>query len=492
MSLHLDFFALHRSPFADEAHTSVVIGTRALRKLVSRIQATLRDGGSRVGVYGVEGVGKTCLARALPKLFAGNARVATLFEPDGDWRSVRTALARDWQLAGERLSRASLLEAARDHRLVLVIDRAEQAPESLLDHLDVLQQIRDEDGGAVVTAILFVRSGGEGGEDGDAKTPALAWLERTGAARLRFEPLAPDSVADFIERQLVGAGYQGAPLFTPRATLAIHAETAGVPGAISALCEQLLIEAAAKRLRTLDEPFVRSRETPSRERVALGAEDGEEAWDDADHHPRESASVELLLEHAIRPPDPRPTERQPARAEDANPEDPELEAYLSAPPSAAELRAIRGGFLQRNARLFSAITAAVALGGVLVAHWLNESRADVDPASAAAAHEVVAAQPNGPAPTPSPAHPGTVLGRLRGPIMPAPVAAPRSSRAASRPQRGNLLQTGLPLRRSGDLVDDDAVSPPASALPDEDPEKDLPDLRPADLTTPGERSNSSP
>ncbi len=323
MSLHLDFFALHRSPFADEAHASVVIGTRALRKLVSRIQAALRDGGSRVGVCGVEGVGKTCLARALPKLFAGNARVATLFEPDGDWRSVRTALARDWQLAGERLSRASLLEAARNHRLVLVIDRAEQAPESLLGHLDVLQEIRDDDGGAVVTAILFVRSGGD---DGDATTPALAWLERTGAARLRFEPLAPDSVADFIERQLVRAGYQGAPLFTPRATLAIHAETAGVPGAISALCEQLLIEAAAKRLRTLDEPFVRSRETLPRERVALGGEDGEEAWDDADHHPRESASVELLLEHAIRPADPRPTERQPARAGDTDHEDPELEA----------------------------------------------------------------------------------------------------------------------------------------------------------------------
>ena len=489
MSLHLDFFALHRSPFADEAHASVVIGTRALRKLVSRIQATLRDGGSRVGVYGVEGVGKTCLAHALPKLFAGNARVATLFEPDGDWRSVRTALARDWQVAGERLSRAGLLEAARNHRLVLAIDRAEQAPESLLEHLDALQEIRDDDGAAIVIVILFVRSSGE---DSDASTPAHAWLERTGAARLRFEPLVPDSVSDFIERQLVRAGYQGAPLFTPRATLAIHAETAGVPGAISALCEQLLIEAAAKRLRTLDEPFVRSRQTLPRERVALGAEDGEEAWDDADHHPRESASEELLLEHAITPADPCPAERRPARAGDADHEDPELEAYLSAPPSAAELRAIRGGFLQRNARLFAAITAAAALGGVLIAHWLNESRTSIDPASAAAAQEVAAARPNDPAPTPSPAHPGTVLGRLRGPISPAPVAAPRSSIAAPRARRGNLLQTGLPLRRSGDLADEDAVSPPASALPDEDPEKDLPDLRPSDLATPGERSNSNP
>ncbi len=489
MSLHLDFFALHRSPFADEAHTSVVIGTRALRKLVSRIQATLRDGGARIGVCGVEGVGKTSLARALPKLFAGNARVVTLFEPDSDWRSVRISLARDWQLAGERLSRAGLLEAARKHRLVLVIDSAEQAPVSLLDHLDVLQEIRDEDGAAVVTVILFVRSTGE---EGDAAPPALAWLERTGAARLRFEPLAPDSVADFIERQLVRAGYQGSPLFTPRAALAIHAETAGVPGAISALCEQLLIEAAAKRLRTLDEPFIRSRQMLPRERAALGAEDGEEAWDDADHHPRESASEELLLEHAIAPPDPRSVVRRTARTGDVGDEDPELEAYLSAPPSEAELRAIRGGFLRRNARLFAAITTAVALGGVLVALLLEAPQAGGDPAPAPATHEVVAARPNGSMPTPSASIPGPILGRLRGPVSPAPVAAPRRSSGATAPRRNDLFENASPLQRAGDLVDDDALSPPASALPVEDPEPDLPDLRPKDLVPEGELSNSDP
>jgi hypothetical protein len=176
----------------------------------------------------------------------------------------------------------------------------------------------------------------------------------------------------------------------------------------------------------------------------------------------------------------------------AGDEDPELEAYLSAPPSEAELRAIRGGFLRRNARLFAAITAAVALGGVLVALLLDAPRGAGDPAAAPATHEIVAARPNGSMPTPAPSIPGPILGRLRGPVSPAPVAAPRRSSDATAPRRDELFENTSPLQRAGDLVDDDALSPPASALPVEDPELDLPDLRPQDLVPAAELSNSHP
>ncbi len=477
MSEILDFYGLERSPFADEAHTCVVIGTRALRKVVSRIQATVRDGGARIGVLGAPGIGKTSLARALPKLFAGNTRVATILDPSQDWKSLRLALARDWQLGGGKLARAALLGAARGHHIVLVVDRAEQARPALLRHLDALQAIQDASGAPVVTVVLFVRSARD---EEDARSEALEWLERSQATLIPFEPLAPEAVADFIERQLRGAGYRGSPLFTPRAALAIHTETNGVPGAIARLCERLLAEAAARRLRTIDEPFVRSRHDAMPALVELTGRPGdavEDAWDDADHHPRETPSDELLLEQAIASP-PRGAPRIDALDPDLV-RDPELEAYLSAPPTAAELRAIRGGFVRRNLWPFAAVSAAAVLGGLLLARLSS-----TEPVGNAALQTTSAAPPA--ATTQHAPANGPVLGRLRGPVTAAPATDARRAAAPPRAPLDSTVPIESPLRRAGDL-DDSALPAPRRIISahDEDPGPlDLRDDRPKDLAPP--------
>lgn len=510
----LEHFGLERAPFADEPHAGGVIGTRALRKLVARIQAALRDGKSRIGVCGVDGIGKSALAGALPKLFAGNTRVATLLDPAARaWPEIRVDLAREWQLGGERLSRASLLEAARSHRLVLVIDRAEEAPRALLSHLDVLQGIRDEDGAAVVTVILFVRANED---EAEAPPPALAWLTGSEAPLLPFEPLSPDAVTDYIERRLRRAGYRGSPLFTPRAALAIHAETAGVPGAVSRLCEQLLAEAAARRLRSIDEPFVRTRQQTPRALAALTAEDDDPAWDDADHHPRETGTDELLLDQAVPSPNGRPIlAAVPApEAGGTAVDDPELEAYLSAPPTAAELRAIRGGFVRRSLRPFALATGAVLLGGLLLALILGDASDEPtggagDPGADAATDPALARDlrpesrpdprldPRLGTPIDDPAtapdgSPGPVLGRVRGPAPPPPPPPTGSPKAKPTPNRaGEAMASGAPaLVPAGELDRADGPEPAQDVTGEDEAVSEVPDFRPPDLVAPARIDDS--
>lgn len=470
MSNPLAHFGLDRAPFADESPAVDVIGTRALRKVVARIQAALRDGRPRIAVHGPAGIGKTCLAAALPKLFAGHARVATIPDPELEWRALRSALARSWQLDGERLSRTTLLAAAGRARLVLLVDRAEQAPESLLGHLDVLQSITGERETPLVTTIFFLQTPAE---TPSVPSAAQAWLERHEAVRLAFEALTPEAVADYIQRKLRRAGQPASPIFTPRAALAIHAETAGIPGAVSRLCGELLEIAAARRLRSIDEPFVRSRGESANARATLADETGF-AWDDADHHPRETPGEPRAHASATpRPappararaytqahlPPPLPTEPSMPDADGARPRgasgpgptpaagdpaerldeasvDPALEAYLSAPPTEAELRAIRGGFLRRFARPFLVASLAVAVGGVLLALWMPDERAPAmassDDARSAASESKGTSGAHAHQATATVGRvaeiDGVVLGRLRGPVEPAavPIAAQRS------------------------------------------------------------------
>lgn len=507
MSEHLDYFGLERSPFADEATASVVIGTRALRKVVARIQAALRDGEPRLGVLGVPGIGKSCLAHALPKLFAGRTRVATIPDPRQAWPDLRLELARTWQLPGEKLSRAGLLEAAQGDRLVLVIDQAETAPTSLLEHLDVLQKIGGANGKPVVNAILFV--GTPPAEDAVASEP-LRWLESSQATLIRFEALEPSAVPDYLERRLARAGYRGAPLFTPRAALEIHAETDGVPGEIGRVCERLLREAARRRLRTIDEPFVRALDAAPGSLAKASRLDDDTAWDDADHHPRETPSGELLLDREIAPAAPlglvRPTTPPRAERPPAALEDPDLEAYLSAPASPAELRAIRGGALRRNARPFAVIAAAALTGGVLLAWALGDGqpRSAAPPTPANESPRLEAGIPSGlgadDANSP-PASPGLVLGRPRGPAQALPAAGPgstatRASEGPTRPPTERRSTPSATLARGALQLPGASAGPAAEErapdelddLPGISPEHDLPDLRPTDLAPPASLS----
>lgn len=497
MSTALEIFGFERAPFADELPAADMIGTRSLRRVVSRIQAALRDGYAQVAVVGAPGIGKTCLANALPSLFAGSTRVALLPEPGVEWPAIRPALARQWQLPGDKLSRNGILEAARSHRLVLVVDRAESARDAIIGHLEALQAIQDEDGSPVVTVILFLRPTRE---DGELPADLLAWIERCHSARIEFEPLAPDAVSDYIERRLRRAGHRGAALFTPRATLAIHAETGGVPREISRVCSELIGEAAVRRMRSIDEPFVRSRRASVAELATLARRPDEEAWDDADHHPRETDGSELVLEEAAarrRPPDAMPRgPASPAVGRDEAIGDPELEAYLSAPPTAAELRAIRGGFLRRNGRSLLLATAAVVVGGLLLA-WLlpGGDRIGADPAGPLQGSNVANAPPTsggdleiapGLPAAEAEAASGVVLGRVRGPIAGTARAgaAPESpARRVLQGTRSHSMNAGAsPLRSSSDLAEQDLWARQPESLPFEDgADSDSPDLRPVDL-----------
>ncbi len=261
MSSYLRFYELERSPFDGGGRTQVVLGTRAVRDAFGTIRAGIEAGDSRICVSGEAGLGKTSLARALPKLLGEQARVAVVPDPTIGWETARPAIARQWGVQDGGLARPALLAIRKDRPLVLVIDQAECADDDFLDHLDVLLCYRTPDDRPVVQSVLMARlSNGEGEA---AATPLHWWLDRIHTLQLEFAPLPLDGVAPYIEKHLRRAGWRGAPLFDAAAAAAIHGHTGGVPGAISDLCERLLIEAAGRSLDAIDAPFVEAFCTPA-------------------------------------------------------------------------------------------------------------------------------------------------------------------------------------------------------------------------------------
>ena len=211
MSAYLKFFELERSPFDAKAQAQVVLGTRAIRDAFATIESGIAEGASRICVNGGPGMGKTSLARALPKLLGDKACVALVPDPALSWESSRTTLARQWGVESSGLARAALIEAATERPLVLVIDQAEKADENFLDHLDVILSYRSKSNTPVVQSVLLARLGGETESDApnEAARPLIWWLDRIQTLQLEFAPLPRDGVQPYIHKHPKRAGWQG-------------------------------------------------------------------------------------------------------------------------------------------------------------------------------------------------------------------------------------------------------------------------------------------
>jgi type II secretory pathway predicted ATPase ExeA len=249
LSTYLTHFALCHPPFDESEGTRVVIGTGAIREMRDSIRTGLEAGETRIGVLGDSGLGKTCLARALPKLLGNSFRVALLRDAGLAWSEADRHMTRQWDLTEREASSPLPSTDGRAPRLVLVIDQAERATAAFLDQLDSLLARGQEGTGPLVQSVLFARPD-------PVDSPLLDWLDRRHARQEGFPPLALEGVASYVDKRMRRAGWTGEPLFEEAAVHAIHQVARGIPGTISSLCSTHLVAAAQANLQKIDAAFV--------------------------------------------------------------------------------------------------------------------------------------------------------------------------------------------------------------------------------------------
>jgi len=513
MSSYLRFFELEHSPFEGEGQSQVVLGTRALKEALSTIRTGLEDGVARICVSGGSGMGKTSLARALPKLLGDEARVAVVLDPGVPWNDLRPSIARQWGRE-DGLARAGLIESSRERRLLIVIDQAEKADAEFLDHLDVILSYRSEEDRPVVQSVLIANLSTAGRPE---PPPLVWWLDRIQTLQLEFAPLPREGVDAYIQKHLKRAGWRGERIFTPEAAETIHGYTAGIPREIGRVCEALLSRAAERDLQHIDADLVHE------------YCDGSDEADDAIESELDDLALEQALEHfasddtsaeeetdacvtlteevpgtdgatptegegeaaeleLTTPVDGTELEAQAANDEhdgtpplvleaepvasndetDAAEEPPQtsFDVYLSRPPTAEELRALNGGFFTRYSRTVVGLTVATLVVAGLGFALLREPAPGVDgaydetPGGIPRSGSAGESSWNPPAARPPAAEvilPGAeprVLARVRGPVIRADVPiddspAPEQPGSNSAASSGPLATTAATTPNSG-------------------------------------------
>ncbi len=304
MATYLKYHQLERSPFEGAGSDRLVLATEALRRAYAEIKLGLDEGAPRICLGGGPGIGKSSLARALPKLLAQEAHCVLLRDPSRGWVRLKASIIKQLSLEAGQLSRASLVTARRDdRRIVLVIDEAEHLSAETLEHLDVVLGYKDDHGEQLVHGVLLANlEGAPRGHD----IPLLWWLDKLTTRQLTLAAIPLSGLRSYIDKHLKKAGAADGSIFEDAAIAAIHRYTGGVPGAVSALCEQLLDKAASRNSPTVTEALVAGvfgdrAETPARSLPEA------RSLPPAARIPEEQLAEAPLIDHSNTPPPPDDT-----------------------------------------------------------------------------------------------------------------------------------------------------------------------------------------
>ena len=145
----------------------------------------------------------------------------------------------------DRLQRFLIEEYGRGHRVVLIIDEAQNLAGGTLEELRMLSNINaDKD------QLLQIVLVGQPQLKAMLRRPELEQFVQRVSADFHVQALSPDEVAEYIEHRLAVAG-RTAMLFVGSAVQRIAQVTGGVPRKINVLCDTALVYGFSQEARVI-------------------------------------------------------------------------------------------------------------------------------------------------------------------------------------------------------------------------------------------------
>lgn len=255
--MYEQYYHFDADPFCLNPDPRFTILHPSYRKAKTYLLFALNRGEGFLLMTGKPGTGKSTLIQEIlgeikHSRFQITALVATQIRPGDLIRKVATS----YNLPVEKTNKSTMIQYVRRYLIerrqqrkhaVLVVDEAQELPETTLDELRLLVNLQLNS-----RPLLQIFLAGQPQLYDVLSTRAMDSLRQRITVTATLRPLSADEVEAYIQRRLTVAGWRHDPEFSKDIYPLIHEKSEGIPTRINQICNRLLLNSYVEAKHRLD------------------------------------------------------------------------------------------------------------------------------------------------------------------------------------------------------------------------------------------------
>ena len=254
--MYCDFFGFTEKPFTITPNPHFIFLSSIHREAYARLLYGVDSHAGFIALTGEVGTGKTTLLRTLlSQLDPEKYRSALIFNSCVSAEQLLASICREFGIEAGEQTRFGYLDALNlflieqngaGRTVLLVIDEAQNLEPEVLEQVRMISNLETER-----DKLIQIILAGQPELNAVLKRHDLRQLNQRITVRCRLAPMKVDDVSQYINHRVAVAGSRIPDIFSPAAIRKIYRFSRGIPRLINVACEQALVLAWTRELRSV-------------------------------------------------------------------------------------------------------------------------------------------------------------------------------------------------------------------------------------------------
>jgi len=275
--MYTNFYNLKSKPFTLLPDPEYLFLSHKHKTALVYLEYGLMDQAGFTVVTGEIGTGKTTLIKYFLNKLDDSTKVAYIFNTNITPQQFVKAILQELEIRPSTEDKSEILDAlnqfliheyALRHKVILIIDEAQNLSLSTLEEIRMLSNLQTEKDHLLQIVLV-----GQPSLKNKLRHPHLKQFSQRVTVNYHLIPLDLEETRDYIHHRLKVSQAQDINLFTEKAINTIYHSSKGIPRLINILCDASLVYGFAEELTRIDEQIVEQVIADKRQGGIFGVEE---------------------------------------------------------------------------------------------------------------------------------------------------------------------------------------------------------------------------